>query len=848
MTIGEKNGIILTVTLKRGEVNMKKGIFIYNKNESFKSFEQAWSHDNNAIDKQQEPEGGLSVFVGKFDLGEFDEVKLTATSLGIFEVYVNGNRVGKKENGKTVYDELKPGWTDYNSRVFEFEYDIAPYVKKGENKIVGVVSKGWWSGRISFGVYGYRPTGFCAEVEVRNGKKSEIVISTDETWKTAKGGPVLAGDIYDGEYYDARIIPAYISEEGFEWENAKAVPAPLPETVSPVGPPIREREHLTLSPISATVYEGTLDNGSDFGKINVKRVKVGNGCESQFLKAGECMILDFGQNQVGRPEITVDAECGTRIMGHFAELLNDSGKLDRGNDGPEGSLYVANYRSARAKLNYIACGNGEETYKPLHTFYGYRYFMLTADKDVAITSVKAKVVGSEIEEIGRIETSCKDVNKLISNILWGQRSNYLSVPTDCPQRDERLGWTGDTQIFCGAGAYNANTLEFLRKWMGDMRDSQKMCKGFCDVIPKTLDSGNTGAGSAWGDAGIIVPYKMWLMFGDKSILKENYGAMEIYMQYLEGFGMQGPIPRYGDWLNYDVTPKEYISMAYYFYDASLMKRISELLGKTERKNYYAVLKEQIRGAFLDKYVPDGDFAVKTQTGYLLPLAFDIVEGDLKKKAIKELRLKIVENDYTLSTGFVGTGVLCQTLSECGMDDLAYSLLLQTKDPSWLYSVHQGATTVWERWNSYTLEKGFGDVGMNSFNHYAYGVVLEWMYSYMAGIAPNKKKGGFSKFILRPTPDMRKKLPKGQERITHCKSSYKTANGTIESEWTVFGGKTEYNFAIPEKCEAEVCLPASSDAVLLINGIEFTKETLSAKVIKKRLVFVLPAGKYTVKVK
>ncbi len=827
---------------------MKRAIFVYNKNETFKSYAQAWSHDNNRIDKQQEPEGGLSLFLGKFDLEKFDSVKLSVTALGIFEVYVNGERVGALEGERTVYDELKPGWTDYNSRVFEFVYDITPYVKKGVNKVVGVVSKGWWSGRISFGVYGYRPTGFCAEVEVTSGKSTEIVCATDESWQTSKGGPVLAGDIYDGEYYDARITPAYVCEDGFAWENAMACPSPLPETVSPVGPPIRERTHLTLLPKSAMVYEGTLDNGSDFGRINTKRVKIGNGCESQSLKAGECMLLDFGQNQVGRPEIVIKAGEGTRVMGHFAELLNDSGKLSRGNDGPEGSPYVANYRSALAKLNYIASGKGEEAYKPLFTFYGYRYFMLTADRDIEVVSVKALVVGSEIEEIGSIETSNADVNKLISNILWGQRSNYLSVPTDCPQRDERLGWTGDTQIFCGAGAYNANTLEFLRKWMGDMRDSQKMCKGFCDVIPKTLDSGNTGAGSAWGDAGIIVPYKMWLMFGDKSILRENYEAMETYMQYLEGFGMQGPIPRYGDWLNYDVTPKEYISMAYYFYDASLMKRISELLGKTERKNYYAVLAEQIRGAFLDKYIPDGEFAVKTQTGYLLPLAFSIVDGELKKKAIKELRAKIVENDYTLSTGFVGTGVLCQTLSECGMDDLAYSLLLQTKDPSWLYSVHQGATTVWERWNSYTLEKGFGDVGMNSFNHYAYGVVLEWMYSYMAGIAPSAKKGGFSRLTLRPTPDTRRKLPKGQERITHCKASYKTPNGVVESEWMLDKGKTEYRFVIPEKCEAEVRLLASSDATLIINDIEFTKESLCAKVMKKRLVFTLSAGSYTVTVK
>ncbi len=824
---------------------MKNGRFIYNTKEEFKKYDKAWSHDNNAITKQQEPEGGIAQFTDVFTLDAFDRVMLSVTALGIFEVYVNGKRVGEVTECGTVYDEIKPGWTDFNSRIFEFKYDITSYVKKGENRVVGYVSKGWWSGRISFGVYGYRPTAFCAEVEVLDGKNATVVSATGKDWKTCIAGPVLAADIYDGEYYDSRILPAYISADGYEWDDAELMPEPLPEIIDPEGPPIRERKNLFLYPVSATVYNGTLDNGSDFGKINVMDVRIGRGCEATLLRAGECMILDFGQNHVSRPEIVVKAEEGTRVMGHFAELLNDSGRLDRGNDGPEGSLYVANYRSARAKLNYIANGSGEEVYKPLHTFYGYKYFMIYADKDIELLSVCACVFGSEIEEIGEITTSNADVNKLISNVLWGQRSNYISIPTDCPQRDERLGWTGDTQIFATAGAYNGNTLEFMRKWMGDMRASQKMCKGFCDVIPKTLDSGNTGAGSAWGDAAIIVPYKMWLMFKDKSILRENYDALEEYMTYLEGFGLNGPIPRYGDWLNYDVTPKEYISMAYYFYDASLMKKISELIGKKNRKNYYAVLADQIKDAFLDKYVSGGEFSVKTQTGYLLPLAFGIVDGELRKKAIKELRAKITDNDYTLSTGFVGTGVLCQTLSECGMDDLAYSLLLQTNDPSWLYSVHQGATTVWERWNSYTFDKGFGDVGMNSFNHYAYGAVLEWMYSYMAGIAPNEKKGGFDKFVLRPTPDTRRKLPKGQTRITSCRASYRTAYGVISSDWVTDGKATTYTFVIPDGCEAEVRLPVSGDR-LLVNDICFSQEALGAKVSKKRLVFKLGAGKYTVK--
>ena len=839
---------------------MKQGKFIFNEKETCKKYEKAWSHDNNnSFLNQQAPEGGIALFTKTFELDVYDKVTLNATALGIFEIYINGNRVGDVRQNETVYDELKPGWTDYRFRVFEFVYDVTPYVKKGENRIVACVSKGWWSGRISFGAYGYRQTAVCAEVVSGKAGEEKVVCATDESWLTTLGGPILAADIYDGEYYDARITPAYACADGFDWEGVKLCSGfELPEIVEQMGPPIRERKNLFLSPISATVYEGTVDNGSDFGKIDVKRVRVGKGCEKEYLKSGEVMILDFGQNQVGRPEIVIKAKEGTRVKGHFSELLNDSGRLDRGNDGPEGALYVANYRSARAKLNYIANGSGEETYKPLYTFYGYRYFMLEAEGDVEILSVKACVVGSDIRETGSITTSNAEVNKLISNILWGQRSNYLSVPTDCPQRDERLGWTGDTQIFCQAGAYNGEILEFMRKWMTDMRDSQKICDGFCDVIPKVFgnkmkiggqafDPDKDAAGAAWGDAAIIVPYKMWLMYGDKSIIEENYDSLEIYMNMLSKYGMRGPVARYGDWLNYDVTPKEYISICYYYYDAALMKKFSSLLGKKDRRDHYSNLMQQIKEAYIEKYMENGEFVVQTQTGYLLPIYFGMLDGDLKKKAVKELRGKIIDNDYTLSTGFVGTGCLCQTLSECGLDDLAYSLLLQTKDPSWLYSVRQGATTVWERWNSYTKETGFGNVGMNSFNHYAYGVVLEWMYSYMAGIAPNTLKGGFKKFVLRPTPDTRKRLPKGQQPITSCKASYNSNRGMIESAWEIVEGKFEYKFTIPEGTSAKVCIPVKSKpATLNINGVDIDVSALGAVVTKGRLVFELSEGTYTVK--
>ncbi len=837
---------------------MKKAKFIYNPEEICENYGTGWSHDNNAFYKQQKPGKGLTVYMKRFDAEDTGRVSVELTALGIFEAYINGIRIGEYTENGIVYDELKPGWTDYYSRVFSFTYDITPFVKKKDNLLVIYVSKGWWGGRICHGIYQNRPTVFCGEITLSLANGEERLISTDTDWDTAIGGPVLAADIYDGEYYDARITPAYDDPAGFEWKKSALCEHELPKVVSPMGPPIRVRERLTLSPISATVYEGTVDNGSDFGKINVKKLTVGNGCEKTVLKAGETLILDLAQNHTGCPEITFKAKRGAHVMGHVAELLNDSGRLDRGNDGPEGSLYVANYRSARAKINYIASGNGVETYRPLHTFYGYRYLMIEADSEVEIISAKALVIGSDIKETGSMTTSNAEVNQLISNILWGQRSNYLSIPTDCPQRDERLGWTGDTQIFCGAGAYNGDILEFMRKWIVDLIDSQKFSDGFCDVIPKAFGKAvkvpdelnaidKASGGAAWGDAAIVVPYKMWLMYGDKSILKTVYESLEKYMAMLEKFGMRGPVPRYGDWLNYDVTPKDYISICYYYYDAVLMKKISSLLGKKDRRDHYAALSEKIRNAYIEKYYVDGEFTVRTQTGYLLPVYFGILVGDLRKKAIKELKKKIIDNDYTLSTGFVGTGCLCQALSTCGLDDLAYSLLLQTKDPSWLYSVRQGATTVWERRNSYTKATGFGDVGMNSFNHYAYGAVLEWMYSCMAGIAPNSVSGGFKRMTLRPTPDLRRRIPKGQSRMTSCSASYDSYVGRIESAWDTVDGETVYKFVIPEGVKAKVCIIVNKGRRNVeINGVAFDIDTLGAVFTGGRLTFELGAGKYTVK--
>lgn len=825
---------------------MKKAVFISNPNDVKPQYEHPWKrkggHLYNSKEIDFEPWVGQVLFSHTFELKKpASRVLLRATALGVFELYLNGARVGDGA-AHDEFDELKPTWTDYRSRVFEYEYDITDICLKS-NRVVAEVSTGWWSGRISFGFYGFRPSAFCGEIEIQYADGvSEIVA---DGWKTAIGGPVRRADIWDGEYYDARIPTAAAKPSSYDWIDAVKAENVTCRIVPPVGRPIRRQSALTRKPQSAVVHCGTKDNGTDYGEINVVSQSVCDGCERMTLKAGRSVILDFGQNIVGRPEICVKAPRDTVIKGYFAELLNDSGLSSRGNDGPRGSMYIKNYRSALARYTYVAAGEGEERFEPLHTFYGFRYFELCADRDIEILSVRGLVLTSDIAPTGTIETDHPTVNRLISNILWGQRGNYLSVPTDCPQRDERLGWTGDTQVFCGAASYFCDIDAFMKKWLGDARDSQTGEGGaYCDVIPRVFAGSNNG-NAAWGDAGIIVPYRLWLMYRDYDTVAEHYDSMEQYMKYLEKFGLEGPNTAYGDWLNYDVTDKRYIAVCYYAYDAQLMTKFSEILGKADRAAYYRDLEARIKAHFAEKYIADGHLTLTTQTAYLLALRFNLLPQEMREEAVRLLEAKIIDNNYTLSTGFVGTGILNQTLSEVGLHDLCYSLLLQTADPSWLYSVEQGATTVWERWNSYTLERGFGDVGMNSFNHYAYGAVAEWMFAGMAGISPEEDYPGFERVRLAPKPDMRDKLPCGQVHINRVRAAYDSIRGRIASAWYRVGDRFEYEFEIPEGVAADLTL-AGEWSTVNINGLDFTPEQLGARCGADGISFVLEAGKYSIK--
>ena len=785
---------------------------------------------------------GTPMFRKSFDAKSGEKALITSTALGIYELWCNGKRIGVKEyDGNVVYDELKPGWTEYRKRVMSFTYDISDYLKDGNNVVLAVAAPGWWNGRISFNQYENNDIAFCAAIQV-----GDRVIYTDETWDTMWGGRVRAADIWDGEICDGNI-PSYeeISCAGYNtdgWKKPTVADHGNIEITPNIGPAIRIRKGLDKEPVSVTIYDGVKDNGSDYGEINV--VSRYDNEDAFVLKKGQKAVVDFGQEMVGWPQIRVHTEKNATICLRASEMLNDSGLKSRGNDGAKGSVYTINYRSAKAKAYYKANGNDAgEKYCPMFTFFGFRYFEISSDKDIEVMSLKALTVGSDIEETGHIETSHKDVNKLISNIIWGQRSNYLTVPTDCPQRDERLGWTGDTQIFCNTAAYNGDVDSFFRQWLTDARDSQNSDGIFPDVIPAVRVVGYGGA--AWADAPIIVCHVMWKMYGDTDIIRENYDSLEKYMSWLASRGMEGPGEWYADWLAYEPTSGKYIAKAYYAYDAMLMSELSGVIGLSDKQKLYGELYNAIKDDFNSNYC-DGTGMLKeeyrTQTGYLLALKTGMLDGENVDIAVRNLAEKIKNNGYKLSTGFVGTGTLNQTLSEFGLHNLAYSLLLQTDNPSWLYSVHQGATTIWERWNSYTLADGFGDVGMNSFNHYAYGVVEEWMYRYMAGIEADKAHPGFEHVILQPNPDTRgaDELPAGQENITWVKASFNSRRGRIVSEWSL-DGKFTYNTEIP--VGATLYLPVIGEKhTFTMNGEE--KSISDCKVENGKLVIELAPGKYS----
>ena len=756
--------------------------------------------------------------------------------LGVYQIYVNGTAIGE--------EILKPGFTHYAKTKISFTYDItdAFCTKAGaENVLAAQVTPGWWADKIvtqggQEGMTGKK----CAfrgvlELTFADGSKKLYGTGTDD-WKAGIAGPVKHAAIFDGEEYDARELPGYacIEKLGVPEQNTEF----NGEIIPTAGAEIYLREDLALSPVKAYVWSGIEGAGEEeYGKVVIDR-EFTRG-EAITVAPGQTLVIDFGQNCAGVPSFEFKAAEGTVLTCLPSEILNDgNGAKSRGMDGPEGSCHRTNLRTPDQgmRLTYTFADSRDfVTYRPECTFFGYRFVYITANGEVTLRSIASIPVTSIAKnlETGTMVTGSDDVNKLISNIIWGQRSNYLSVTTDCPQRNERLGWTADTQVFTETGTFFANTDGFFHKWMRDMRDTQSELGGYPGVAPW----GQYGAESTsmmrvgWADAGIIVPWTVWKQFGDKAIIEECWESMEKFMNHVDetcydhhALAAENGDYQWADWLSYEPLEScgggafiedaggkrirrpetyiywNYLCASYWAMDAAMMRDMASAAGK-DAARYEAMTaraKAYIRDNFLNA---DGTFKLAIlntmQTPALFALKNGVVEGAAKEAMAARLRKNFEEHDNCLQTGFLGTSILMGTLTDNGMADIAYDLLFQHKNPSWLYSVDNGATTIWERWNSYMLDKGMGPKGMNSFNHYAYGCVGEWLWETAAGIAADPSVPGFTHIIMSPVAD---------KRLGSMKAEYKSAAGLIKSAWRYEGDSLIWDFTIPEGATATVTFP------------------------------------------
>ena len=770
--------------------------------------------------------------------------KWMTTALGVYEIYLNGNSIGK--------EFLKPGFTHRAKCRRSFTYDITEAFNcaaQGKNTLSAQVTPGWWGDLIVTmsherdGMYG-KKCAFRGVLELTFADGSTKLYGTDlESWKAAIAGPVKHAGIFDGEEYDAREPLGFETPEKFSApeENKEFTGAILPTE----GAEVYLRHDLTLSPVKSYVWSGVEGStATEHGKVVVVRRYEGN--TKMVVDAGETLIIDFGQNCAAIPEFVFKAAEGTTLTCLPAEILNDgNGAYARGMDGPEGSVYRANLRigDVGMVLKYtFGRGCGYTTYHPTRTFYGYRYVSITATDKVVIKSVRSIPVSSITKEleIGNIETGNELINQLISNTYWGQISNYLSVPTDCPQRNERQGWSADTQVFAETGAFFADTRTFFYKWMQDVRDGQNELGGYQCVSPLAY-YGNSYMRLGWADAGVIVPWAIWKQFGDTKIIDEHWESMSLFMKHVdetkydhEALKGENGGQQYADWLSYEplerhsrrhfkmvkgkraVKPEaiaywNYLSAAYWALDATMMADMAAATGRDATQ--YIDMNKRAKSYIKSKFInADGTFKTKIlntmQTPALFALKVGVVEGEAKEAMIARLRKNFEEHDNCLQTGFLGTAILMETLTKNGMVDIAYELLFQRKNPSWLYSVDNGATTIWERWDSYTIDKGMGPNRMNSFNHYAYGCVCEWIWECAAGISSVVEKPGFKHIALAPIPD---------RRLGYIKAEYNSAAGIIKSAWRYEGEKWIWEFTIPDDATASVTLPGDTESQLYKSG-------------------------------
>ena len=697
-----------------------------------------------------------------------ERARIYASAMGLYELELNGKRVGD--------EYFTPGWTAYDSRIQYETYDVTSALKVGQNCLGALLGDGWFRGRSGWegkrDLYG-KKLALLAQLVILYTDGTREVVTSDEGWKAATGA-ILASDIYDGEIYDARLEKTGWSAAGFadkDWRGVSLMEPPKAKIVAPEGPAVKEMDERKVAKVFQT-------------------------------PAGDT-VLDMGQNMVGWVRFRVTAPAGTTITLRHAEVLDK-----------QGNFYTANLRTAKQTIRYTTRGGGEEVYEPHFTFQGFRYVAVSGwPGEVKPENFTGVVMHSAMRRTGHFETSSAMLNQLEHNIIWGQKGNFVDVPTDCPQRDERLGWTGDAQVFAPTASFNFDTEAFYTKWLRDVALDQEDDGAVPFVIPnvQTHDTRKGAAGAAgWADVAVVLPWTVYQAFGGKRILEEQYPSMKAWVEYIRRAAGDRYIWNsgftFGDWLAFATTDADYpgattdkdlIQTAYFARSTELLARTAEVLGKREDAAEYTALEVKIRAAFLKEYVtPNGRLSSNTQTAYALALEFDLLPRELRAKAAARLAADVRRFGH-LTTGFLGTPVLCQALSDYGYLDEAYMLLNRKEYPSWLYPVTQGATTIWERWDGQKPDGSFQDVGMNSFNHYAYGAIGEWMYNVVAGIEIDEKAPGYKHVVIAPRPG---------GGLTFAKASVDSVYGPVASGWKIADGKLMLSVEVPPNTTATVRLP------------------------------------------
>lgn len=741
---------------------------------------------------------------------EVKRATIYATALGIFEFSLNG---------KPISDQMfAPGWPDYHKRAYYETFDVTGQIKSGENTWGAVLADGWYSGYIGFGLLvGYGPSksgrafygktpALQAQLEIEYTDGSRETVITDPSWKTTTG-PILTADLQMGETHDARLEMPGWDAPGFDsakWENA-ILAKDNGSIKSPYSDQGGKRE-VELGFQEPPVYQA-------HSGVPVRPIQRIKPISVKEIEKG-VYIFDMGQNFSGVVELKVKGEAGTRVLLRHGEMLHQ-----------DGTLMTENLRKALATDVYILKGDpAGEVWQPRFTFHGFQFVEVTGLTEVpTLDTITGVVLHSDTPLTSKFACSDDMVNQLFSNIVWTQRSNFLELPTDCPQRDERLGWTGDAQIYVRAATLNADAAAFYTKWLDDLFEAQEANGAFPEFAPHPMNHGRDGItwGTGWMDAGIICPYTIYKVYGDTRIIAKHYDSMTRFMDFRRSIApdFQGVYVGndWGDWLSLSKTPIEYIDAGYFYYTSSLMAEMAEALGNKEDAAKYRDWMKKIQARFVTNYVnDDGSLAIRTQTAYAVALWMNILPEDKRAAAGQHLADLIAEENNAMSTGFIGTRPLLPALTATGHHDLAARLLQNRKYPSWGFEVVNGATTVWERWNSYTKEGGFV-AGMNSFSHYSFGAVCEWMFGSLAGIDTDGPS--YKHIILRPqipSPPQAEQDPDFAP-INWVEAEYDSIRGKIKVAWKKTDAELEYQVTIPANTTATLELPVAEGAVVTEGG-------------------------------